>query len=100
MRADEPKPIIAEGESTAGRTFDPLSVVFSLRCQHEQGASDIGDFSSWGKPACSGKSNNSKSRADTDQPGARDRVGEGAFHGYQVDDKQSRWLARALRNRA
>jgi hypothetical protein len=66
-----------------------------LRCQHEQGASDIGDFSSWGKPARSGKSNYSKSRVDTDQPGARDRVGEGAFHGYQVDDKQSPWLARA-----
>jgi hypothetical protein len=30
MRADESKPIIAEGESTAGRTFDPLSVEYFL----------------------------------------------------------------------
>jgi hypothetical protein len=51
------------------------------------------------QPARSGKSNDSKSRAGTDHPRAGDRVGE-VFDDYQVDDKQSRWLARALRNRA
>ncbi len=29
-----------------------------------------------------------------------DRVGKGAFNDYQLDNDQSRWLPRALRNRA
>src|SRR6266404_3139084 len=68
---------------------------FSLRCEYEESASDIVDPGLERQPTRSRKSNDSKSRARTDHPGTRDRVGE-LVHGYQVDDKQSWWLARAL----
>jgi hypothetical protein len=32
--------------------------------------------------------------------GPKIRAGEGAFDDYQLDDEQSRWLPRTLRNRA
>src|SRR6266404_1926310 len=72
---------------------------FSLRCEYEESASDIVDHGLERQPVRSRKSNDSKSRARTDHPGARDRVGE-LVYGYQVDDKQSRRLARPLWNRA
>src|SRR5260370_1649461 len=72
----------------------------SLRCEHEQSASHIGDLGFERQPARSGKSNDSKSRAGTDHPRPYDRVGKGAANHYQVDNEQSRWLPCALRNRA
>jgi acetyl-CoA synthetase len=47
--------------------------------------------------ASSRKSNHSKSRAGTDQRGARSPVGGWLFNGYPMDGEQSRWLAHALR---
>src|ERR1700745_1091724 len=47
--------------------------------------------------ASSRESNHAKSRAGTDQRGARSPVGGWLFDGYPMDGKQSRWLARALR---
>ncbi len=50
--------------------------IISLRCKHEQSASDSGDLGFERQPPRSGKSNDSKSRAGTDHPRAYDRVGD------------------------
>src|ERR1700692_894918 len=66
-------------------------------CAHEQISSRIVDPDLERQSACSRKSNHSKTRAGTDQRGARSPVGGWPFDGYPMDGKQSRWLARALR---
>src|SRR6266481_4275352 len=75
----------------------PLIILSYLRCEHEYSSSDIVDHDLERQSASSRKSNHSKSRADTDQRGARSPVGGWLFDGYPMDGKQSRWLARALR---
>src|SRR5216683_7118182 len=83
------------------RTVDHYySLSISLRCEHEQSPCDIGDPGSGRRPGRSGKSNDSKNCAGADHPRASDRVVEGVFDDYQLDNEQSRWLPRALRNRA